>query len=258
MVDDPHDRRCPTGEVPGPPASAGPELDDLFQLRTEFARFMLTYQFGIEEVKTKIEILRLEFLHLHQHNPIEHVASRLKSPESIIAKVGRKGVDPSFETIRECITDIAGLRITCSFVSDVYRVAEMLTRQADVTVLAVKDYIGAPKPNGYRSLHLLVQVPVFLSDDVVPVTVELQLRTVAMDFWASLEHKISYKFDHDVPPQVRGELDRAAQTAAELDALMADLHRQVHGDAPVASGRDDVVPPDTFLENLRRLRASRR
>jgi putative GTP pyrophosphokinase len=259
MTDRRDDRQPPSRQTPDPAAPAGVALDELMQLRTDFARFLLEYQFGIEEMKTKIEILRLEFVHLHEHNPIEHVGSRLKSPESIIAKVARKGLDPSFEKIREEITDIAGLRITCSFVSDVYRVAEMLTRQADLTVLAVKDYIADPKPNGYRSLHVLVQVPVFLSDEVVPVTVELQLRTVAMDFWASLEHKIHYKYDHDVPAAVREGLDRSARTAAELDALMEDLHAQVHGNALESSAVDrSVVPTDAVLENLRRIRETRR
>ena len=219
---------------------------------------MLECQFGIEELKTKAEIPQPELVHLHEHNSIEHVNARLKSPESVIAKVARKGLDPSFETIRASVTDIAGMRITCSFVSDVYRVAEMLTRQADVTVLTVKDYIAAPKANGYRSLHVLVQVPVFLSDEIVPVTVEVQLRTVAMDFWASLEHKIHYKFDREVPAEVREGLARSARTAADLDALMEDLHRRVHGDESVEPRRGDaVVPTDEVLEALRHIRASR-
>jgi putative GTP pyrophosphokinase len=250
---------------PRPPGSAArPELnrsalDDLVQLRTDFARLMLEYQFGIEEMKTKVEILRLEFVNLHEHNPIEHVSSRLKSPESIIGKVARKKLDPTFEAIRASITDIAGLRITCSFISDVYRVADMLTGQSDVSVLTVKDYISDPKPNGYRSLHVLVQVPVFLSDEIVPVPVELQLRTVAMDFWASLEHKIHYKFDHDVPVGVRESLQTSAQTAADLDALMEGLHRQVHGDGRVEPHRGNgVVPTDAVLESLRRIRESQR
>ena len=246
-------------EAARPSALDGTALDELVPLRAEFARFMLEYQFGIEELKTKVEILRLEFVHLHEHNPIEHVNARLKSPESVIAKVARKGLDPSFETIRASVTDIAGMRITCSFVSDVYRVAEMLTRQADLTVLTVKDYIAAPKANGYRSLHVLVQVPVFLSDEIVPVTVEVQLRTVAMDFWASLEHKIHYKFDREeVPVEVREGLARSARTAADLDALMEDLHRRVHGDGSVEPRRSDaVVPTDEVLEALRHIRASR-
>lgn len=252
------------GGTPGPVSggSSAPlgaaELEELRHLRAEFSRFMLEHQFGIAAMETKIEILRLEFLHLHDHNPIEHVSTRLKTPESVIAKVARKGLDPTFEAIRASVTDIAGLRITCSFVSDVYGVAEMLTRQADVTVLATKDYVAEPKSNGYRSLHLLVQVPVYLSDAVVPVTVELQLRTVAMDFWASLEHKIHYKFDHQIPADVRDRLSRSAETAAELDTLMEDLHRQVHADAVATEdGSAPVVPADAVLQNLRRIREAK-
>ncbi|MDP9822795.1 putative GTP pyrophosphokinase [Nocardioides massiliensis] len=239
-------------------STAMPSLDDLVQLRAEFSRFMLQYQFGIEEVKTKIEILRLEFIHLHAHNPIEHVAARLKSSESLIAKVSRKGLDPSFEAISASITDIAGLRIVCSFVSDVYRVAEMLSRQSDITVLETKDYISAPKPNGYRSLHLLVQVPVFLSDETLAVTVELQLRTVAMDFWASLEHKIHYKYDHHLPTEVRKDLEASARTAAELDTIMEHLHQQVHGDGESAPPRrGSAIPTDAVLAQFLRIRAAR-
>ena len=239
----------------GPDLGVTPSLDELMQLRTEFARFMLQYQFGIREMTTKIEILREEFLHLHEHNPIEHVSARLKTPESIIDKVARKGCEPSFDAIRSAITDIAGLRVTCGFVSDVYRIAEMLSRQADLTVLQVKDYVASPKPNGYRSLHLLVQVPVFLSEETIAVTVELQLRTIAMDFWASLEHKIHYKYVHDVPVDVVEGLRRSAETSAELDVLMEGLHRRVHGDEPVGPrGGDPIVPTDTALEQLRRIR----
>lgn len=252
---------APTERLPGPPSPPPapsvepPSLDELVQLRSDFARFMLQYQFGIREMTTKIEILREEFLHLHEHNPIEHVSARLKTPESIIDKVARKGCDPSFEAIRESITDIAGMRVTCAFVSDVYRIADMLSRQADLTVLTVKDYVAAPKPNGYRSLHLLVQVPVFLSDATIAVTVELQLRTIAMDFWASLEHKIHYKYDREVPEDVVDGLRRSAGTAAELDTLMEDLHRRVHGEEPPAPRRGDpIVPSDVALEHLRRIR----
>ncbi|MDO5736845.1 MAG: GTP pyrophosphokinase family protein, partial [Propionibacteriaceae bacterium] len=203
-------------------------LGDITQLRREFTRFMLAYQFAVEEITTKISILRKEFLLLHDYNPIEHVGSRVKTPESIISKVSRKGCETSFDAIRAEITDIAGVRITCSFSTDVYRLFDMLTNQSDITVHTVKDYIAHPKPNGYRSLHALVEVPVFLSDSVEPVMVELQFRTIAMDFWASLEHKIYYKYQNAPPPGVVEHLAEAAETAHKLDSLMEDLHRQVH------------------------------
>ncbi|WP_372491688.1 GTP pyrophosphokinase [Gordonia zhenghanii] len=230
-------------------------LGDLAQLRTEFTRFMLRYQFGIEEVITKINILREEFRLLHDYNPIEHVTSRVKDPESIIHKVARKDCDPSFDAIARSITDIAGVRVTCSFTSDVYRMSDLLTGQSDLTVLQVKDYIATPKPNGYRSLHVLVEVPVFLSDAVVPVVVELQFRTIAMDFWASLEHKIFYKYRGDAPAGVLDQLAEAAETAHHLDTVMEDLHRQVHVDT-ASDRRPDgrLVPTDDVLEQLRTIR----
>ena len=157
-------------------------LSEVQAFRDDFARFIMPYKFGIDEISTKVSILREEFAELQDYNPIEHIASRLKSAESIEQKVIRKNCEPSFEAIREAITDIAGVRIVCSFVSDVYRVFELLTAQEDVRVLRVKDYIAHPKPNGYKSLHVIVEVPVFLSGGPVAVPVEVQLRTVAMDF----------------------------------------------------------------------------
>ena len=233
-------------------------LDDLTQLRRDFTRFMLAYQFAVEEITTKISILREEFRLLHDYNPIEHVGSRVKTPESIISKVTRKGCETSFEAIRAEITDIAGVRVTCSFTTDVYRLFEMLTGQSDITVHTVKDYIAHPKPNGYRSLHALVEVPVFLSDSVEHVMVELQFRTIAMDFWASLEHKIYYKFQNAPPPGVLEHLAQAAETAHRLDSLMEDLHRQVHAaDASRPASEYHLVPTDAVLERLLQIRTTR-
>ena len=167
----------------------GGTLDEMRALRDETERFMLRYKFGMDEVITKLSILREEFSQNHDYNPIEHISSRLKSLDSVVAKLQRKGIEASFDTIRETITDIAGVRVTCSFVSDAYRLAELLTAQRDIRVLRVKDYIAEPKANGYQSLHLIVEVPVFLSTGAHPVAVEVQIRTIAMDFWASLEHR---------------------------------------------------------------------
>lgn len=230
---------------------------DLHHIREQFTRFMMEYKFGIDEVATKISILQEEFAHLHSYSPIEHVLTRLKSPESIMEKVVRRGCGPTFEEICEGITDIAGVRVTCSFVSDVYKVFDMLADQPDLKVRQVKDYVAEPKPNGYRSLHALVEVPVHLSDRIVPVVVEVQLRTVAMDFWASLEHKIYYKFDADVPQEMTDELRQAAQTAADLDRRMEILHRQLHGADGMRSRSTTgpVVPDDRVLAQLHALRA---
>ncbi|MBN7793749.1 GTP pyrophosphokinase family protein [Microbacterium esteraromaticum] len=198
------------------------------QLRDEFQRFLREYEFGMREIETKISILQDEFTHMHAYNPIEHVKSRLKSPDSIVEKVARRGIEADFPSIRREITDIAGVRVTCSFVSDVYRLFDLLTAQDDVTVRIVKDYIAGPKPNGYRSLHAIVEVPVFLSTGTVSVPVEVQFRTIAMDFWASLEHKIHYKFSGRVPGHLVQSLTEAADAAGELDDRMERLHREAH------------------------------
>jgi putative GTP pyrophosphokinase len=195
----------------------------------DLTRFLLEYRFGIEEVSTKLRILQEEFLALHDYNPIEHVSARLKDTPSLLDKVARRGVDRSLPAIRAAVTDIAGLRVTCTFESDVYRVLGMLTRQADLDVVRIKDYIAAPKPNGYRSLHLIATVPVFMTESVVSVPVEVQLRTVAMDFWASLEHKILYKYQGDTPADVRETLRQAAATAQSMDTAMEQIHAQLHG-----------------------------
>ncbi|HKT55175.1 MAG TPA: GTP pyrophosphokinase family protein [Microbacterium sp.] len=200
-------------------------------MRDEFQKFLLAYQFGLREVETKITILRDEFQHLHDYNPIEHVSSRVKSPDSLVEKVARKGVDPDFESIAAHITDIAGLRVTCSFIADAYRLFDLLAAQDDIHVRTVKDYIAEPKANGYKSLHAIVEVPVFLSTGPVTVPVEVQFRTIAMDFWASLEHKIYYKYDSQVPETLLAELKDAADSAALLDERMQRLHREIHGGA---------------------------
>ncbi|MFT4082921.1 MAG: GTP pyrophosphokinase family protein [Nocardioides sp.] len=198
----------------------------LRELQRDFTRFRLRYKFAIDEITTKIAILREEFEQTHDHNPIEHVRTRLKSPESIFSKAARIGVPLVIPEIQRHIHDIAGVRLTCAFESDVYWIADMLTGQSDVTVIEVEDYIARPKPNGYRSLHLIVQVPVYLSDRTEHVEVELQIRTIAMDFWASVEHKIYYKYDGEVPTGLLDELRVAAATAHDLDARMARLRSE--------------------------------
>ena len=197
------------------------------ELRTELTRFMMSYKFATDEMMTKINILKEEFSSIHAYSPIEHVRSRLKSPEGILKKAVRTGCPLALDEIRDRIQDIAGIRITCSFISDTYRVCDMLTSQQDVTLLKVKDYIAAPKPNGYKSLHLLVAVPVFMSDRVQPVTVEIQIRTIAMDFWASVDHQIHYKYGGRVPEHLLDTLGAAARTAADLDMQMEQLREEV-------------------------------
>ncbi|WP_082518403.1 MULTISPECIES: GTP pyrophosphokinase [unclassified Rhodococcus (in: high G+C Gram-positive bacteria)] len=229
-----------------------PALSDLVAAREDFTRFMMSYQFGMNELTTKIDILKEEFTHLHSYSPIEHVVSRLKSPRSMVQKAVRKNIPLTFPALRAGLFDIAGVRITCSFIADTYRVKDMLASQNDVRILDFEDYIADPKPNGYRSLHLTVEIPVFLSDRVEHVYVELQIRTVAMDFWASLEHKIFYKYDGEVPRSIRDELQDAAEVANRLDVTMEHLHTEVRGlDAqPPRTTRGAPGVQELFLRSL--------
>lgn len=202
-------------------------MEQIKRFKDEITRFMMTYKFALDSFETRIEILKEEFHFLHDYNPIEHTTSRLKSPESIVNKLYRKGINISFPSIKENIKDIAGIRITCSFMSDIYRISDMLKSQSDLEISDVKDYIQKPKPNGYRSLHLIVEVPVHMSDRQEKVSVEVQIRTIAMDFWASLEHKIYYKYNESVPVTLLQELKEAADSAAALDSQMERLHNEI-------------------------------
>lgn len=200
---------------------------DLKQIKITLTRFLMSYKFALDEMNTKIDILKQEFQYVHDYNPIEHVKSRLKTPENILKKVNRRGYELSLPSIRENIRDIAGIRITCSFTSDVYKLSDMLQTQKDIKLIEIKDYIKNPKPNGYKSLHLILQLPVFMSDRVENVYVEVQIRTIAMDFWASLEHKIYYKYDKDVPEILLEELKEAADSVSQLDEKMESIHRKM-------------------------------
>ncbi|UOQ48505.1 GTP pyrophosphokinase family protein [Gracilibacillus caseinilyticus] len=200
----------------------------LQQLRVELVRFMMVYKFALEEVHTKINILQQEFQYMHDYNPIEHVKSRVKSPESILKKIRKKDIPLSITEIQENIRDIAGIRINCSFKKDIYRISQMLENQKDITVIQKKDYIINPKSNGYRSMHLIIQIPIFMSDRVENVFVEIQIRTIAMDFWASLEHKIYYKYNKDIPDRLKAELKDAASSATELDRKMESIHQEIN------------------------------
>jgi putative GTP pyrophosphokinase len=194
-------------------------------------RFMLQHQFGMDEVVTKLAIMSGEFEHLHDEQPIDHVTSRLKSRDGLRAKLLRKGLpvdgSASWDDVHRRVHDVAGVRVVSPFVADVYRVFDLLVAQVDLELLEVRDYVARPKPNGYRSLHAVIQVPVFLSEGSVPVPVEVQLRTKAMDFWASLEHQIYYKYDREVPRDLLDGLRDAAEDAARLDETMASIHHRV-------------------------------
>jgi putative GTP pyrophosphokinase len=211
-----------------------PHSAALSEAAQELGQLLMPYRFGLEEMLTKINIIREELSFRPEGSPIEHVTSRLKSIDSIRAKASRIGCEFTPEAIAHQIFDIAGIRVVCSFLEDAYWVLSMLTSQSDVKVIEVKDYIADPKPNGYRSLHAIVQIPVFLSDSIREVCVELQVRTVAMDFWASVEHKIYYKFRQEIPVQLGDELAEAASVAHELDQRMSDLRETLRGVVPPA------------------------
>ncbi len=213
----------------------------------EWNRALLLYDSVLREINTKLEILNNEFKQAHQYNPIEHITSRIKSPESIARKIRKKGLELTVENIVKYVNDVAGVRIICSFTSDIYRIASSISNQDDVTVLRVKDYIANPKPNGYMSYHMIVSIPIFLTNDVIDTKVEIQIRTIAMDFWASLEHKIYYKFEGKAPAGIRDELKECANIISFLDEKMLSINENVkhyHEDfnGGVAMSSDTPLP----------------
>ena len=188
---------------------------------------MFTYESALKEIATKIDILNNEFIKIHNYNPIEHVTSRIKSSESIVKKLKRHGLEVNMDNMQNCLSDIAGIRIVCSFTSDIYRIADRISSQSDIQVLTVKNYIANPKPNGYKSYHMVVTIPIYLSDGPVDTKVEIQIRTIAMDFWASLEHKIYYKFEGDAPEYISRDLRECAEMVSTLDEKMLSLNEAI-------------------------------
>ena len=197
------------------------------QMVDEFFTVQCRYQAAIREVQTKLEILDDEFQMKHKRNPIHHMQTRMKSIQSMMEKLQRKHESISIASAVTNLTDIAGVRVICSYIQDIYTVADLLTSQDDVKVLRVRDYIKNPKPNGYRSLHLVLEIPVFLSEGRILVPVEVQIRTIAMDFWASLEHSLRYKAEGQVTEEVSQELLQTASDIAALDQRMQMIHDKV-------------------------------
>lgn len=197
----------------------------LMEQMMKFLELEHLYESAIREVKTKLEILDSEFRTKYAYNPIHHIEDRLKSPESILEKIQRKGISFTVESIRENINDFAGVRVICNYIDDIYTVADLLTAQDDVTLLKRKDYIKSPKPNGYRSLHLVIETPVYLSDKKELVHVEVQIRTIAMDFWASLEHELKYKAETEVSAELADQLKECAETIAATDRQMQQIYK---------------------------------
>ena len=183
------------------------------------------YDSSIREVKTKLEILDSEFRAKYSYNPIHHIEDRLKSPESMFKKLQRRNLPFTVEAVRENLFDIAGVRVICNYIEDIYQVADLLTAQDDVTLIKRKDYIANPKANGYRSLHLVIETPVYLSEKKELVNVEVQIRTIAMDFWASLEHELKYKTDTEVSAELAEQLRVCAETIAQTDLKMQQIYR---------------------------------
>lgn len=194
-------------------------IQEVQHLVGELKTIALKYRCALREIETKFATLNDEYKSVHSHNPIEHMKSRIKTPESILEKLQRKGLPVTSEGAEQ-LTDIAGIRVVCSFLSDVYDIANSITSQKDITVLRRSDYIKNPKPHGYRSLHIIVSVPVFFSSTVENVPVEIQLRTVSMDTWASLEHKLRYKYNGELPDDISDMLLNCADITSNLDHQM--------------------------------------
>lgn len=219
-------------------------IPNSFNQVDQWKSVMFLYDSALKEINTKIEILNNEFVHIYNYNPIEHIKSRLKTPDSIVKKLKRYGFEVTIDNMVEKLSDIAGIRIICSFTSDIYQIAEMITKQSDVTVLYVKDYIKNPKPNGYKSYHMVVTIPIYLTDGPVDTKVEIQIRTIAMDFWASLEHKIYYKFEGNAPAYLQKELKACADVVNMLDVKMFSLNQAILELAEAQRMQDQEMPDD--------------
>lgn len=212
-----------------------PDAENLFMKQAfQFQELMMMYNCASKEVRTKLEVLNDELSIRYQRNPIEFITSRIKKPMSIVEKLQRYGKPVTVEAVEDSLNDVAGIRVICSFIDDIYAVADMLLKQDDITLITRKDYIKNPKPNGYRSLHLIVEVPVFFSDQKRPMRVEVQIRTIAMDFWASLDHQLKYKHDVKNAEQISAELKACADVIAETDLRMLSIKNQIYTDCDEA------------------------
>lgn len=201
--------------------------DNFYNEAKQFREMMMMYTCAIRTVKTKLEVLNDDLAVRNQRNPIEMIKSRVKKPSSIIEKLKRRGHPITVKSVQENLDDVAGIRVICSFVDDIYTVAHMLARQDDVEVLMVKDYIRCPKANGYRSYHMIIEVPVFFCDRKQKMRVEVQIRTIAMDFWASLDHQMKYKRDLDDAGEISEELRECAEIIAQTDRKMQAIRQKI-------------------------------
>lgn len=199
----------------------------LIESAMQMQQMMMLYESGIREIKTKLDILSDESRISGKPSPIDAIKSRIKSPRSIIGKLKRRGFPISLQSMIDNLNDIGGIRVICPFIEDIYTVADMLMRQDDLTLIEKKDYIANPKPNGYRSLHLILEVPIFLAERTQPVRIELQIRTMAMDFWASLEHQLRYKSDVEIPEHMSDDLKKCADVIAKTDQEMQRIAKEL-------------------------------
>ena len=206
---------------------ADPAALELFENFQDYLALQHLYQAALKQLQIKFEVLNDEFQVRSGRSPIHHIESRLKSTASIIAKLQNRNYAVTLDSAKQNINDIAGIRVVCSYIDDVYAVAEMLPRQSDVRLVQTQDYIQHPNFNGYRSLHLDIQIPIYLSDHTEHVNVEVQLRTVAMDFWASLEHDLRYKSQKDIPARISQEMWDAAQAIASIDRQMQAIYKEI-------------------------------
>ncbi|MCR4956382.1 MAG: GTP pyrophosphokinase family protein [Lachnospiraceae bacterium] len=202
----------------------------VLDMSTIYKQLMFYYEAGIDQITSKLQIMNKEFALTNDRNPIESIKSRIKSMESIMNKMQKKYLEMTLENLVRNIKDVAGIRVVCPFISDVYRIAEILSSQSDIDVIEVKDYIKEPKESGYRSLHLIVMVEVNFSTQKKKVPVEIQLRTIAMNCWASLEHQLHYKKEHAFTEEMKEELKACAVQLADTDMRMQSLSNQVFGE----------------------------
>ena len=210
-------------ELPVPAASNPANQNDFYKVAFQYQKIMMLYESAIKQIETKLDILNKEKTVNRSRNPIETIKSRIKSPDSIAKKLEKRKQPVTFESMINNLNDIAGVRVICPYISDIYNVRDMLLKQPDITLIKETDYIQNPKDSGYRSLHLVIEIPVYLSKTEQNVRVEIQLRTIAMDFWASLEHQLHYKNEADVPDSIRRELFRVAETIAMTDREMEEI-----------------------------------
>lgn len=204
-----------------------PQLNDYLDTKKQFRKALFFYEAGLQQVMAKLEILNREFQYGNDRNPIENIKSRVKSEQSIVDKMKKKGLPMTISAMMGNIYDIAGVRVVCPFISDVYQVARMLLSQKDINLVTMKDYIKEPKPNGYRSLHLIVLVDVFFSEQMQQIPVEIQIRSIAMNCWASTEHQLRYKKDYVLSDKMQQELKKCADLMAEADQIMQGLAEEL-------------------------------